>query len=165
MDLRKIVAASRFTIGIGVVLVLISFAIPALALLPLSSSVKELLGYAVIGYTLIMIPIFLGLYFWTGMRAVKNYGLDELSAGAVSAFSYLVVAIVYFILEVLVRLAIAGWMAGLGGEEFFPEFVAISGLIGIMGLAISVLWAVIAIPLGVIINFIVGVLGALYVKR
>ena len=166
MDFRKIVDASKLIIGFGIALVILSFVLSVVLTIVLSSFLKEIGVVIVILNMVIVALLFLGLYFWAGMRAVKNYGLDPIGAGVVAAFSYLMVAAVHFVIDLILRLILSGWIAGIGlGGEYASEFLAIGGLIGLMNITISVLWTVLAVPLGVVINLFVGILGGWYAER
>src|SRR4030095_16663128 len=89
-DIKRMVLAAVLTGGIGTALVILSVIIQLLSL-AITDQNAELVDtvYSVFGF--LMIPVFFGLYFWTGMRAVKRFGFDAVGAGTVTAMAYFVV--------------------------------------------------------------------------
>ena len=86
VDVRRILSASYLTIGIGIVLAIISVIFQLLSVV-LTEGVGDIVDVINGLYLLILYPVFLGLFFWTGMRAVRNFRFDLIGAGYITAFS------------------------------------------------------------------------------
>ena len=167
IDYRKMMFASSLTMGIGVILVIISVILELLSL-ALGGSYGPIFEMLSSAFILIMFPVFLVLFFWTGMRSAKNYGLDAVQSGFSTAFAYLVIALVELVLEI--ALAAVVITRPLGGEGFgSTKMVIISsifgGVVGLKGVALTGVCGLGMILIGALINFVIGGFGALFALR
>jgi hypothetical protein len=74
-----------------------------------------------------------------------------------SGVSYLVVALVHMVLDMLSRLAIGVWYMGMLGSQVQATDAALfGGIFGMAGVTFSLTYSVFAIPAGTIINLAIG---------
>ncbi|MBU0533132.1 hypothetical protein KKB44_06585 [Candidatus Micrarchaeota archaeon] len=183
MDFGKIIGASTKIIAIGTGIVLLGFILQAGSTL-IQSLLNQLLGPASVivglvlffiqtGYGLLSILLFFVLYFWAGMRAAKHYDQDAVGAGLVAVVSYLAVAIVHVILNLILVVvgigggAISGALSGgnmgpLGGAAMGAVG---AGIFGVLSGVLTIFCGIGIIAIGMAINFCVGALGGLLGKK
>jgi len=166
-DFKRMLVASLMTIGIGVVLVILSMILQLLSLV-ITQEYGDVVDIVAIAYSLLLIPVFFAIFIVTGMRAAKNYGFDAVGAGAVSAFSFFVISFVQLVLGIILAAVIV--TRPMGGSGFgTPEMALAStlfgGFVGLSGVALSAVCGVGIILLGSLINFVVGGFGALFALR
>jgi len=163
MDLKKVISASSISIGAGLLLVLLTVILLLFPLL-LPDSLQEIMSIVNLAFFILKIPIFFGLFFWTGFRAVKKFGFDAVGAGGVAAFAYFVCALVElfvnFILSLLVSVNILGPVAFKSMETTIAATV-FSSTAGPTGILFSLLCGIGIMVIGVLLNFAVGAVGAL----
>ncbi len=167
IDFKKMALASLLPIGLGAVLVIISMILQLLSLV-ITDSNGETLSLVSAIYTLLMFPVFLALFFWTGMRAARNYGFDAVFAGVVASLSFFFIGIFELVLRILLALIvvsrpIAG--SGLGSPEMALASSLFGGAIGLSGIALSAVCGMGILALGMMVNFVVGGFGALFALR
>jgi hypothetical protein len=167
IDIKKMALASFLTIGIGAVLVIVSMIIQLLSLV-ITDSNGSLVDMINIGYTLLMVPVFLALFFWTGMRAAKNYQFDAVGAASVTSAAYFVIGIIELILQIILAVIVVSRPMGsgsLGSPSLALASSLFGGAIGMSGIALSAVCGLGILALGVLINFVVGGFGALFALR
>jgi hypothetical protein len=167
IDFKKMALASLLTIGIGTVLVIISMILQLLSLV-ITDANGDIVGLVSAAYTLLMFPVFLALFFWTGMRAARNYSFDAVYAGAVTAASFFVIGIIELVLKMLLALIVVSRPiggAGLGSPEMALASSLFGGAIGLSGIALSAVCGLGILVLGMMVNFVVGGFGALFALR
>ncbi len=166
-DIKKMLLASLLTIGIGVVLVILSVILELLSLV-ITDQNAGLVDMVNTGYLLVLFPIFLALYFWTGMRAVQNFQFDAVSAGAVAAFSYIVTALIELVLEIVLAVIIVSRPVGgvgFGSTEMVLATSLFGGMMGLSGVALSAVCGIGMVAIGALMNFVIGGFGALFALR
>jgi len=165
VDVRRILRASFLTIGIGIVLAIISIIFQLLSVV-LKEDIGDIVDIINSLYLLLLFPVFLGLFFWTGIRAVKAHGFDAIGAGYITAFSYFVVGLVERVLDILLAiLLVRGPLdaIGFGSTEMVVASSIFGGLIGLSGVALSAVCGFGMLVFGSMVNFVVGGFGALFI--
>ena len=166
-DYKRLLLASLLTVGVGVVLAILSLILQLLSLV-ITGEYANYVHMASTAYSLLLIPGFLALFFWAGMRAAKNFGFDPVGAGAVSAFSYFIVSLVQLVLGLVLAAVIVTRPAG-GGAFGTPEMALASTLfgsfMGLSGVALSAVCGFGIIAVGCLINFVIGGFGGLFALR
>lgn len=167
MEIKKTLLASLLIIGIGVLLVVISIILQVASLL-ITGPRGEILSLATTIYTYLVVPLFIILYFWAGMRAVKKYKLDAVGGATVAAFSYFVTGLINLILTMLLSLLIVGKVLNVTGFRSLESVLAASllgDLAGAVGMAASAACGIGLLVIGTLINFVIGGLGGLFAQR
>lgn len=165
VDVRRVLTASFLTIGIGIVLSILSMILHLLSTL-LTEGIGDIFGILNGLYLLLLFPLFLGLFFWTGIRAVTLYGFDMIEAGYIAAFSYFVIGLVEIVLHILLAiLLVQGPLdtIGFGSTEMVVASSIFGGLIGLSGVALSAVCGFGMLMFGCMVNFVVGGFGALFI--
>lgn len=166
-DVKKILGASLLIVAIGVALVVVSMILELLSLMT-TGSTEEIISLIGTAYAFLLIPIFFGLYFWGGMRAVRKFELDAVSAGGVSAFSHVVTGLIHLalgtLLNILVVSRVVGGM-GFGSAEAALAAALFGDAAGAMGIGLSAVCGFGIIIFGAMMNFVVGGVGALFILR
>ncbi len=166
-DFKKLLVASFLSIAGGLVLAFISIILQLLSL-AISDSTGEIIDLASSAYAIVLFPIFLVLFFWTGMRAAKNYQFDLVGAGGVAAFSYFVVGFVERLLNIVLAVVVVSRPlggTGFGSTEMVLASSLFGGMTGLSGVALSALCGFGMLAIGSTINFVVGGFGALFALR
>lgn len=167
-DFQKMLFASLLTIGIGVVLVIVSLILGLLSF-AITDSNAALVDLVTTVYLLLLFPLFFVLFFWTGMRAVKNYGFDAVGAGVVAAFSYAIIDLVKILLEMLLAVVVVSRSMGSGGGFGSTEMTVTASffgdMMGLSGVALSAVCGLGILAIGSLINFVIGGFGALFALR
>ena len=166
-DVRRFVLASALIIIIGIVLVILGTILQLLGVVITgsNSATLELISMA---YSVLMLPAFLLLFFWSGMRAARRYNFDAVGAAGVAAFSYVVIAIVQLVLNIILSVVFVskGIAApGVGSAEAALAASLFSGASGLNGIGLSAVCGVGVIITGAMINFVIGGAGALFALR
>lgn len=164
IDFRKVMLASFLTIGIGIVLSILSMILQLLSVI-ITEDIGDYIDIAFTAYQLIMFPVFLGLFLWTGMRAVRGHGFDAVGAGYITAFTFFVIGLVERILQMfLAILVVKGPLdaVGFGSTEMVIASSIFGGLIGLSGVALSAVCGFGMLIFGSMVNFVVGGFGALF---
>ncbi len=166
-DYRRFILASALVIIIGIVLVILSLILQLLSVVVTDSNAATIEAVSSI-YSLAMIPIFLVLFFWSGMRAAKRYGFDAVGGASVAAFSYVVIGLVQLVLNLLLSVVVIskGIAApGFGSAEAALVASLFSGASGLSGIGLSAVCGLGIIITGAVVNFVVGGAGALFALR
>ena len=162
-DFGRLLRASVTTIGIGVVLSIITIILQLLSL-TISDSIGDIIDLASSIDMALMIPVFFVLIFWTGMQAAKSHGFDAVGAGSVAAFSFFVIGLIERLLNILLAIiVIKGPLdaVGFGSTEMIISSSIFGGLLGLSGVALSALCGFGMLIFGTLINFVVGGIGAI----
>jgi hypothetical protein len=134
----------------------------------ITDSNAELISLANSVLLFLLFPICFLLYFWTGMRAAKNYGFDAVGAATVAAFAYFVTGFVERILNMILSIIIVSRPLGEGGFGT-TEMIIVSSVLdsvgGLRGVAFSAVCGLGIIIIGTMLNFVVGGFGALFSLR
>jgi hypothetical protein len=166
-DAKKILRASLLIMAIGAALVVISMILELVSLI-LSEPAKHIVSFISTIYAFLLIPAFVALYFWAGMRAVKKYNLDVVSAGFVASFSHVIVGLVNLalgtVLNILVMSRVVGGM-GFGTAEATLAAFFFGEAAGAGGIFLSEICGIGMILAGAAINFVIGGLGGLFAFR
>ncbi len=166
-DIRTVLRASLVIIGAGVALVVISMILKLLPLL-IKGSAGEIITLIGSIYEFLMIPAFLALFFWAGMRAVSQFKLDAIGAGAVSAFSYILTGLVHLVLGTLLNIIVMSQVIGgatFGSAETQLASALFGDIMGAAGIGVSAFCGLGIIVFGAMINFVVGGFGGLFALR
>ena len=163
-DFKKLLLASVLPLGIGVVLVILAEILLTLSLI-ITDSNAETIDLVSTAYSFFMIPLFLALYLWCGLRAVKRFNFDAVGAGWVTAFTYFVTGLFNLFLNVIIQAVIvsrdiAG--SGVGAAESVLASSLFGGITGLSGVGLSAFCGIAIIIFGTMTNFVVGGTGALY---
>lgn len=166
VDIMKIAKASLLPIVVGLLLVGIYLVLQAVPIFVSDSSIVNILRTISMVYTYLMIPLYILVYFWAGMMAVKKFGLDSIGAGLTSAFAYLVTGLANLAFGVLLNLIVLAQV--IPGIDFrSPESVLAASILGDLegrsGVAVTAICGVALIAIGVLLNFVIGGLGGLFV--
>jgi hypothetical protein len=168
LDVKKVGKGSLIFVGLGVVLVILSLILQILPLV-IPESYSDIVLLISVGYQLLLIPVFLVLFFIAGVRGVKIHKLDAIGAGAISALSYFIVALIHlFFSTILNSLVLSGLIpggAGYGSSEAVLATALFGDVAGAMGIGASLLCGVGSILIGSVINFVVGGFGGLFAQR
>ncbi|MCI0503837.1 hypothetical protein L0Y65_03940 [Candidatus Micrarchaeota archaeon] len=167
LDFKKMALASFLTIGIGAVLVIVYMIIQLLSLV-ITDSNNAIIDMVNIAYTILLVPVFFALFFWTGMRAAKNYQFDAVRAGAIAAASFFIIGTIELVLEMVLAAIVVTRPMGAGNIGSPALALASSffgGAIGMSGIALSAVCGIGILLLGALINFVVGGFGALFALR
>ncbi|MDD5171987.1 MAG: hypothetical protein PHF60_03035 [Candidatus ainarchaeum sp.] len=167
-DFKKMMLSSLLVIGIGLVLVILSVILRLLSMVITDPNLVGIIDIVGLAYTILMYPLFLGIYFWTGMRAAKAYGFDAVGAGLVTAFSYFVIACANLALNLILTLVgVAGPLesSGFGTLESSLMASLFEGMTGLKGVGLTALCGAGVIVFGIMINFVVGGFGGLFALR
>jgi hypothetical protein len=163
-DMRRILMASFITIGVGVVLSILSIILQLLAL-TITDSIGQTLDLVNSIFLILLIPVFLVLFVWTGMRAARSFGFDAVGAGLVTAFSYFVIGLVERLLNILLAVIVVKGpfdAVGFGSTEMIIASSLFGGLIGLSGIALSTVCGFGMIVFGSMVNFVIGGFGAIF---
>jgi len=166
-DYKKMALAAFLTVGIGVVLIIISLILQLLSIV-MNDSNGAIIDMASIAYAIIMIPVFLALMFWTGIRAAKNFGFDAVGSAGVAALSFFVIGLAELALQMLLAAIIVTRPMGsgtLGSPALALASSVFGGAMGMGGIVLSAVCGVGILLLGVLVNFVVGGFGALFALR
>jgi hypothetical protein len=166
-DFKKLALASLLPVGVGVVLVIISLIIQLLAFM-VNDANGAILDMANLAFALLLIPVFLALMFWTGMRAAKNYGFDAVGAASAAAVAFFVIGLVELVLQSLLAAIVVTRPMGsgtLGSPALALASSVFGGAMGMSGVALSAVCGLGILLLGVMINFVIGGFGALFALR
>ena len=166
-DVKKILRASLIIIAAGAALVVVSMILELLALL-ITGSAQDILSLISRIYAFLMIPLFLVLYLWAGIRAVKRYNLDAVSAGFVSAFSHVVTGVIHLVLGTILNILVISRVVtglGFGSAETALAAFFFGDTAGGVGIALSAICGVGIIFAGAVMNFVIGGFGAIFALR
>jgi hypothetical protein len=166
-DYRRFALASALIIIIGIVLVILGTILQLLTVVITDSNAAmvELLSS---GYSVVMVPVFLALFFWCGMRAARRYNFDAVGAAGVTSFSYVVIAVVNLVLNLLLSVIVVSKgipSPGFGSAEAALAASMFGGASGLSGIGLSAVCGVGIVAMGALINFVVGGAGALFSLR
>jgi len=166
VDFMKIAKASLLPIVVGLLLVGIYLVLQAVPIFVSDSSTVDTLSTISMVYTYLMIPLYILVYFWAGMRAVKKFGLDAIGAGLTSAFAFLVTGLANVALGVLLNLIVLAQV--IKDIDFrSPESVLAASILGDLegrsGVAVTAICGVALIVVGALLNFVIGGLGGIKV--
>ncbi len=167
VDVKKIALSSAVIIATGVVLVVLSLILQLLSLL-INDSNGSIIDTVNAVYSIVLLPVFCGLYFWAGMRAVKKYGMDSVGAGLVAAFSYFVIASVRLLLNLILTFVVVSRLvdgSGFGSTESVVAASIFGGTAGLSGVGLSAVCGIGIILFGTMVNFVVGGSGGLFALR
>ncbi|NYZ74125.1 hypothetical protein H0O00_03205 [Candidatus Micrarchaeota archaeon] len=167
-DFKKMILASLLVIGIGAVLVILSVVLRLISMVVTDPDITGILDIIVIAYTVLLFPVFLVIYFWAGMRAAGAYGFDAVGAGAVSAFSSLVVGVIQLVLNMLLTLVVVARpleSSGFGTLESSLAASLFGGMMGLKGVGLTAVCGAGVVLFGALINFVVGGFGGLFALR
>ncbi len=163
-DVKKILRASLLIIAIGAALVVISMILELVSLM-VTEPAAHIISLISTVYAFLLLPAFVVVYFWAGMRAVKKYSLDVVSAGMVAAFSHIIVGLVNLalgtVLNILVMSRLVGGM-GFGTAEATLAAFFFGEAAGAGGIFLSEICGIGMILAGAAINFVIGGLGGLF---
>ncbi|MFH1521086.1 MAG: hypothetical protein ABID61_05565 [Candidatus Micrarchaeota archaeon] len=166
-DFKKLLLASLVIIGIGIVLTILSTILKVLpAVVP--DDLDSTISFISMVFSLLLYPIFFLLYFWSGVRASKNYGFDLVGAGYVAAFSYFIVTIISIIVNTLLGLIVLAKPIGnfaFGSIETVFSSILFSEVSDFGGVGISALCGVGIAIIGALMNFVIGGVGGWLVLR
>jgi hypothetical protein len=178
MDIRNMLRASMPLIMMGIVLVLVSFALQVASLLltgpkdivmvlPVlgATSVPELASTA---FSYLLYPIFFVVYLWGGIRGIKRYRLDTTGSALAVALSYVVAGFLNLALGVLISLLVINDIIHtlrFGTLESTLATVVFGETAGAMGIAFTGLCGVGILAIGALMNFVVGGVGAIIAQR
>lgn len=168
MDIKKILRASLFAIGIGILLVIISVILQILSFLLTDYSIADRIAFVTTVYAYLMFPFFLLLYFWTGMRSVNKYKLDAVGAGVVAAFSYIVTGLMHIVFNSVMNLLVVGGVFHVTvfrSTESVVVAAILGNLVGGVGVLASSICGLGLLVFGMMINFVVGAVGGLFAQR
>jgi len=166
VDFNKIRTGILIPTAIGCAIILFGFLF-RLVLLFIVDQVTEYVDQDMMNIINILISLasfaaFLGLFLWTGYRATRKYHADVTEAGVITAVTYTLIAVVdLFFTVVLIGMNAAEIgdasiiSYGLGGEM---SRILLEDTLGIAGIPCCALGL---IPLGILINFIVGGAGGM----
>jgi len=168
-NVGNVLKASVLAICIGIVLVIISIILKLIPALIIGSEFVDIITLISAAYEFLMLFIFLLLYFWTGMRAVKRFGLDVVGAGGASAVAFVVTGIVNLILSALLGVLMLSHVLPPTGLVS-PEAVVVASIFGdaakgAVGLGLSNLCGIVFLAVGALINFAIGGFGGLFAHR
>jgi hypothetical protein len=141
MDGAKIIEASKFPVGLGVVVILISVAIAAVNLLVGGDTVNQVMTLVGLVYGISTYLIFLLLFAWAGYRAVKKFGLDLAGAAAVGALSALAVGLVGLVVQFLLLAVVMGSAAATTSASA-EATAAVAGIVGIVSVLFGLFWII-----------------------
>ncbi len=168
LDIRRVIKGSLIFIGVGFIFVIISMILQLLTLI-ITDANAEIVQLIALGYSLLMVPVFLVMYVLAGMRAVKTNGLDPVGAGALAAFAYLVTSIIHlgfdFMLNLLVISGLIPGGAGFGSAGAVVSSQIFGGMVGFAGIGVAALCGFGLILVGTLINFVVGGVGGLIASK
>ncbi len=167
-DFKKMFLASLLVIGMGVVLVILSVVLRLISMVVTDPGIIGILDIAGWAYALLLIPLFLAIYFWAGMRAAKSYGFDAVGAGIVAAFSSLVVGIIQQALDMLLTLVVVARpmdSAGFGTLESALAASLFGGMIGLKGVGLTAVCGAGVVLFTAAVSFVVGGFGGLFALR
>ncbi|MBI5223100.1 hypothetical protein HY990_01630 [Candidatus Micrarchaeota archaeon] len=162
METAKIIRASLTPIVISLILSIFGIGLEILTIFT-SGEYLDSVRKIQLGYSYLLIPIFIYLYIWTGKRAVKRYNLNNNAAAAASAIAYAAGGFIGIILNVII-----GMMA-LGGQlnirTFKPTEAVLATAIlgdtsGFTGILYSALCGVGMISIGILISYTLGLIGS-----
>ena len=165
IDMRKVMLASFLTIGIGIVLSIFSIILELLSLI-LTEDIGNYVDIAYSLYLLLMFPVFLGLFLWTGLRAVKSFNFDVVGAGYITAFCFFTIGLVEQILHMILAIIVVKGpldAVGFGSTEMVVASSIFGGLMGLSGVALSSVCGFGMLIFGSMVNFVVGGFGALFI--
>jgi hypothetical protein len=190
LDFKRVFEASKLIIGIGSAFLVLGFIFDVVVRLITAGSSIPVVGIAAAlvgmllwflgtGYALLLFPIFFALYFYAGYRAVREFGMDGLQAGAVCAFSHLSCSLMHFVLNTLLivvgigtGLVSGGLGGGLSQDGSLQDAVsgamlggAFAGGGGAAAALFNVFCSAAIVPLGMILNFCIGYGAAWLSKR
>jgi hypothetical protein len=166
-DFKKLALASLLTIGIGTVLIILAMILQLLSLV-ITDANNATIDLVSMAYSVFLFPVFLVLFFWTGMRGAKNYGFDAVGAGAVTSVSYFVIGAIELVLKMLLAVIVVSRPmggAGLTSPEMALASSLFGGAIGLSGIALSAVCGIGILAIGVMLNFVIGGFGALFALR
>lgn len=174
LDFNKIKAGMVIPAALGIVLVLAGFVFTLIfgifSSVSFMAQILDILaGIAGLLISLIIYALFLALFFWAGYRTARKYHGDVVESGVTAALAYTVVALVnlvltglLYILSLVGILSITAISSGIGGEvsdigvAFLPGDAASA-----LGIIENICCALGLLPLGALINFVVGALGGM----
>jgi len=160
MDMRYVGKASTLVIIIGVILVILSTVTSFLPTLIEDAALADTLDLVDTVVTYLALVLFLGLYAFAALRAVRKFGLDVMGAGMVSAMSYAVVGVFHLLINMVVELLIVNKAITIDGFRTAESALAASLLGDIApdsgGVLIASLCGVGIIAVGFMMNFIIG---------
>lgn len=155
---KKILAASKDAILIGIGLVLLGFILQVLGVLFSSGAMGAAIASVEGAYFVFLVVAFFCLYVWAGVRAAWDFKMGLVDAGLVAAFSYLVASIVSYLLGVV---ALSYFWTRTNVSAAHPLFGAAGG---VMMASVSIVdFTTVSLMItfgGIIVNFVVGAGGA-----
>ncbi len=166
-DFRRFILASVLIMIVGIALVILGAILQLLSVV-ITDANAPLIQLASSIYDVAEIPLFLILFFWCGMRAARGFSFDAVGAAMVTAFSYIIIAAVQLLIDVVLSLIVVSKgipTPGFGSAEATLAASLFSGASGISGIGLSAICGVGVIVLGALINFVVGGAGALFALR
>ncbi len=166
-DFKRFLLASALVVIVGVVLVIIGTILQLLGVVitDANASTVQLISSV---FAVAEIPLFLILFFWSGMRAAKAFSFDAVGAASVTAFSYAIIAVIQLVLDILLSIIVVSKgiaTPGFGSAEAALAASLFSGASGLSGIGLSAVCGVGVIVIGALINFVIGGAGALFALR
>lgn len=167
LDVKKLFLASALIIGLGIVFVILSTILQLLTNI-ISGPNLGIIETINTAYSILLYPLFLALYLWCGIRAARKYGFEPVGAGLVTSFSYLIIAVVQLVLDIILTLIFVSSQTtsvGFGSVESAMAAFFFGPTADISGVGLSAVCGVGVILFGLIINFVVGGFGAILALR
>ena len=177
-NVLTILKSSLLIIGIGVALVIVSMLLQLVSILSADSSLignpdfidaetPGRVSFVVMAYSIVSIPLFFLLYFWSGIRSVKKYQLDAVAAGGVSGLSYISAGIIQLILGTVLNAVLLTRGSGMpfSSAEGMIATTLFGEMSGVTGVGVSAVCGFGMLFLGAMVMFVVGGTGALFAQR
>ncbi len=176
LDFDKIKAGLILPTGIGLCIIIFGFLLNLiLGFFGYVSFINTIIDYlaGIVGLVISAVShlLFLLLFFWTGYRTVYKYHATVIEGGVTAALSYVVIAFINLGLTLLLTvlsLANIGFTAGVGiGGEHSDITIALFGdsFEGGIGILVNICCSMGLIPIGALINFVVGSLGGMFGEK
>ncbi|MBU0591907.1 hypothetical protein KKF81_04055 [Candidatus Micrarchaeota archaeon] len=179
-NIKGILRASFLAIGLGICVIIISMILQLLVIVAsdsigqtyfsveITESIVNNVRFINTIFGILVFPLFLVLYFWTGMRAVKKYGLDAIGGASAAAFAYVVSGFGQLMLATVLNLVIMTKVIGgmaFGSTEAIIAANLFDDVSGMTGLGISAICGIGLILLGAMVVFVIGGIGGLFAAR
>jgi hypothetical protein len=159
---KRVLQASAKTILIGGGLLLLYLLMVLLSFFLEYTEEAQIVRLVTGALWVIYFPLFFLLYLWTGYSSARHFRLTVVESGVVTAFAYGVIGTMNFVLNTILAILSVGEVFR---YQFSPSMFNLDGILGnaaVIGITVCGLGTLI---IGFVLNFVVGMCGALLSER
>jgi|GEM_PF-5191811 len=158
-NFKGVLQASLTSTVIGVALVLLIALLMIVGHFLGPTEEGRIVGLITLAISVLLMPVYFLLYLWTGYRGKKRFGLRTREAGLSTAVAYGIAGFVYLVLSAILSILKVGDALR---YQLSPEMVGLPPVLGDELWVVSTTFCALGgLAIGVILNFVIGMCGAI----